>query len=90
MCMVLGGCAYLTPKPKPPIVVTKVVTPDVPEECTSDDPSWVNPPKGFEPTDATARRERRNKDHYEDVTSDRAVCRAGLKASPQTKGNTNG
>jgi hypothetical protein len=80
--MLLAACDDpFHPAAPPPVLVTKVVTPDLPAECTSPDPNWIDPPKGFEPIGHVAEREQKNHDHFSDMKSDRAVCRAGVKAA---------
>jgi len=76
-----GGCWSDLPDP---MISTKVVTISPPHECLSTDPAWANPPDADEPRSETARRERKNKDNFNALRSDRSVCRAGLKAIQKT------
>lgn len=82
----MGGCT--SEPPEPTIVVRNVETP-APTECSTPDPSWKNPPADGERSKATSRREQENKRAFNAMRANRAVCRAGLKAStltPEFKG----
>jgi len=72
-----GGCWS---EPPDPMISTKLAMITPPHECLSSDPAWSNPPDADEPRSETARRERKNKDSFNAIRSDRSVCRAGLKA----------
>lgn len=86
--MFVAGCDNpFRPEAPPPVIVTKIIRPDYPPECVTSALPWVAPPQGFEPLPHIAQREQKNHDHYDDVTSDHAICRAGLKAQEaQPKG----
>lgn len=79
--MPLAGCSLFHEPAPPPEIVFKNTTTTPPDECESPDPEWHDPPQGFEPLPDIARRERANKDGFNAMRSNRAVCRAGLKAS---------
>lgn len=61
------------------IEAEQVARPKSPAECfPKRDPKWRSPPNGDEPMDATARRERGNKNAFHEIEDSRRVCAAAL------------
>lgn len=76
----LAGCSGDVP-----VVMTSLAS--VPTECTSSDPNWKSLPDSDVTRSQAARNYQTNKEAFKSMRSNRAICRAGLKAA---QGASNG
>jgi len=74
LALLLAGCSG-----DPPVVVTGLA--GVPGECTSADPVWQQLPDSDVRRSEAARNLQTNKEAFKSMRSNRAICRAGLKAA---------
>jgi hypothetical protein len=70
--VMLAGCSN-------PVVVTSLA--GVPNECLSSDPAWKQLPDSDVSRSEAARNYQTNKEAFKSMRSNRAICRAGLKAA---------
>ena len=82
--LALAGCASEPEVKYVPLV--KRVTIDPPAECLSDDRDWTSLPDADATRSQVASNYALNNRAYREMQADRAVCRAGLKASHTKKG----
>lgn len=66
-----------------PVVMTSLAA--APTECTSPDPAWKSLPDSDVTRSQAARNYQTNKEAFKTMRSNRAICRAGIKAA-QDKG----
>ena len=83
MANMLTGCASEPEVKYVPLV--KRVTIDPPAECLSDDQDWTSLPDADATRSQVASNYALNNRAYREMQADRAVCRAGLKASHRKK-----
>lgn len=69
-----------------PVVWTKLAQTEAPAECTNSDPKWTELPDADVKRSDAARNYQANKEAFKSMRSNRAVCRAGLKAQQEFKG----
>jgi hypothetical protein len=74
LAIVVSGCSG-----DGPVVMTSLAS--APTECTSSDPHWTELPDSDVTRSQAARNYQSNKEAFKSMRSNRAICRAGLKAA---------